>query len=112
MTLASRDTDGVRLITVTETRIDAALGIRFKDAMRQAMADGHDRIVLDLSGVVFIDSSGLGAVVAAMKALETGRRLDLCGLGGTVEKVFRLTRLDTVFRIYPTAEAALSATDS
>ena len=112
MTLASRDTDGVRLITVTETRIDAALAIRFKDAMRQAMAGGPDRIVLDLSGVVFIDSSGLGAVVAAMKALEPGRRLYLCGLGGTVEKVFRLTRLDTVFRIYPTAEAALSATDS
>lgn len=109
MPLASRDTDGVRLITVTTPRIDAALAIQFKEEMRRTMTDGPRRVVLDLSAVTFVDSSGLGAIVAAMKAQAPARRLDLAGLGGTVEKVFRLTRLDTVFRIYPTAEAALSA---
>ncbi len=52
---------------------------------------GDSRVILDLSSVKFIDSSGLGAIVAAMKQLGSGRRLDLAGLTPVVEKVFRLT---------------------
>ncbi len=58
------------------------------------------RVVLDLSSVGFLDSSGLGAVVAVMKALGPVRRLELSGLTPTVEKVFRLTRMDSVFIIH------------
>ena len=43
---------------------------------------------------------GWGAVVAAMKALGPGRKLELAALTPTVEKVFRLTRMDTVFTIH------------
>ena len=57
--------------------------------------------MLDLSQVTFVDSSGLGAIVAAMKHLEAGRRLDLAGLTPDVAKVFRLTRMDTIFTIHP-----------
>ena len=65
-------------------------------------------MILDLSGVIFIDSSGLGAVVAAMKQLNGVRKLDLAGLTSNVDKVFRLTRMDTVFRIYPSLDDALA----
>ena len=63
--------------------------------------NGPDRVILDLSEVKFIDSSGLGAIVAAMKQLGQGRKLDLAGLTPMVDKVFRLTRMDTVFDLYP-----------
>jgi len=96
--------DGIRTVTVPETRIDAAAAIRFKDAMRAATGDGPDHVVLDLSGVAFVDSSGLGAIVAAMKQMGPGRRLDLAGLTPDVAKVFRLTRMDTVFVIHDSAE--------
>ena len=55
----------------------------------------------------FLDSSGLGAVVGSMKQLGRSRRLDLAGLTPTVEKVFRITRMDRVFRIFPSVEAAV-----
>ena len=65
-----------------------------------------DRVILDLSHVEFLDSSGLGAVVGSMKQLGRARKLDLAALTPTVEKVFRITRMDRVFRIFPTIEAA------
>lgn len=108
MTLTTSDTDNARIVTVETDRIDAALAIRFKDEMRDATTEGPARVVLDLSHVAFIDSSGLGAIVASMKQLDAGQRLDLAGLTPTVDKVFRLTRMDTVFTLYPTLDDALS----
>lgn len=107
MTLTTTDRGDARIVTVCNDRIDAALAIRFKDEMRDATSGGPARVVLDLSAVGFIDSSGLGAIVASMKQLEGSRRLDLAGLTPTVDKVFRLTRMDTVFSLYPSLEDAL-----
>jgi anti-sigma B factor antagonist len=92
---------GTLLVHVAEPRIDAAAAIRFKEAMRAAAAEPSDRVVLDLSDVTFLDSSGLGAVVAVMKMLAPDRPLELSRLTPTVEKVFRLTRMDRVFTIHP-----------
>lgn len=68
--------------------------------MRDITSQGPAHIVLDLSNVTFVDSSGLGATFAAMKQLSSERRLDLAGLTPDVAKVFRLTRMDTVFVIH------------
>ncbi len=107
--LHCEDQGDTRLIRVAAPRIDAVIAIRFKDAMRLAMGDGPERIVLDLAEVEFIDSSGLGAIVAAMKLLGPDRRMDLAGLTPIVDKVFRLTRMDTVFSIYPDIGTALAS---
>jgi anti-sigma B factor antagonist len=95
--------DGTLVARVRESRIDAAVAIRFKDRLREVLTDPAPRVVLDLSRVEFLDSSGLGAVVAVMKMAGPGRSLELAGLTPTVEKVFRLTRMDRVFTIHPTA---------
>lgn len=107
MDMTGRIEGQLQIVTVNEPRIDAAVAIQFKDAMRAHTADGPARVILDVSQVDFIDSSGLGAIVAAMKQLEAGRRLDLAGLTPAVDKVFRLTRMDSVFSLYPTLDAAL-----
>jgi anti-sigma B factor antagonist len=99
------------LVAVREDRIDAAVAVQFKDAMRQATEAGPARVVLDLSQVGFLDSSGLGALVAAMKALGPSRRLDLMAPTPAVQKVFRLTRMDTVFAIFPDEESAFGIGD-
>jgi len=108
MTLASKDTGSARILSVQGSRIDAAMALRFKEDMRRITENAPDRVVLDLSMVDFIDSSGLGAIVAAMKYLRDGQRLDLAGLTPTVDRVFRLTRMDTVFRLYPRLEDAVA----
>ena len=108
MALTTSDTGSVRVVSVDADRIDAAIAIRFKDDMRNATEGAPNRVVLDLSQVSFIDSSGLGAIVASMKQMDAAARLDLSGLTPTVEKVFRLTRMDTVFTLYPSLDAALA----
>ncbi len=102
MNLLTERRGDMLVVTVAEDRIDAAVAIQFKDRMRQTLGDGSARVVLDLSRVAFLDSSGLGAVVAVMKVLGPDRRLELAGLTPTVQKVFRLTRMDGVFTIHET----------
>ncbi|MDA5092874.1 STAS domain-containing protein [Aliiroseovarius sp. KMU-50] len=107
MQLTYQDTNNTRIITVGENRIDAAIAISFKDKMREITDTGPKRIILDMEQVDFIDSSGLGAVVASMKQVDADTKLELAGLSKTVAKVFRLTRMDTVFTIHPDIQSAL-----
>jgi anti-sigma B factor antagonist len=83
-----------------DDRIDAAAAVQFRDAMRSATEGGQPRVVLDLSRVTFVDSSGLGAIIAVMKHLGAERTLELAGLQPGVAKVFRLTRLDEIVKVH------------
>lgn len=108
MQLQTQTRPKVISVTVIDDRIDAATAIQFKEKMRDAAKDGPQRVVLDLSRVQFLDSSGLGAIVAVKKLLGPDRALELAGLTPTVEKVFRLTRMDNIFTIHPSVEVAVS----
>lgn len=107
MQMSAVESGNALVVTVKDRRIDAAVAVRFKNRMLELAAHPTERIVLDLSQVEFLDSSGLGAVVGSMKQLGRSRRLDLAGLTPSVEKVFRITRMDSVFRIFPDTNAAL-----
>ena len=109
MNLSTHKKNDVGVVTVDADRIDAAVAIQFKDHMRETLADARGRFVLDLQHVSFIDSSGLGAIVAAMKLMPQGSKLELAGLSPAVDKVFRMTRMDSIFAIHPSAEAACTA---
>ncbi|PCJ08734.1 MAG: anti-anti-sigma factor [Rhodobacteraceae bacterium] len=112
MSLTSTMTGNAQIVTVNAERIDAAIAIQFKEDMRSETESGASRVILDLSEVKFIDSSGLGAIVAAMKQLGSDRKLDLAGLTPMVDKVFRLTRMDTVFDLYASLNEATAARKS
>ena len=109
MELSTTSDMGVTIIRVDADRIDAAVAISFKDRMRELLGGASGRVVLDLEKVDFIDSSGLGAIVAAMKLMPPGAKLELAGLSPAVDKVFRMTRMDSIFQIHETAVNALSA---
>lgn len=67
-----------------------------------------DRIIFDCSGVVFVDSNGLGAVVACLRrALERQGELGLFSLTPRVAMLFELTRINSLLRISPDLGAAL-----
>ncbi|MEM6579257.1 MAG: STAS domain-containing protein [Pseudomonadota bacterium] len=108
MQLESTVQSDVNVIKVAETRIDAASAVRFKDEMRAMTEDGPARVVLDLSNVAFVDSSGLGAIVASMKQMGDKHRLELASLNHDVAKVFRLTRMDSIFDIHADVASALA----
>lgn len=107
MNLTQETRGSVEIVTVDADRIDAAVAIQFKDQMREAVAKAGDRVVLNLENVAFIDSSGLGAIVAAMKLMPDGRKLELACLTTTVDKVFRMTRMDSIFAIHADVDSAV-----
>ncbi|MCB2136529.1 MAG: STAS domain-containing protein [Rhodobacteraceae bacterium] len=106
MEISSHAADGAIVVQVNEPRIDAAVAIQFKDRLRALTGAPGQRVILDLSKVDFVDSSGLGAIVAAMKFLAPERKLELAALSPNVWKVFRLTRMDSVFPIHADVPAA------
>lgn len=109
MRLSSADCGSVAVLTIEEPRLDATIAEAFRDAARELVQDGPEVYVVDLSHVMFIDSSGVGALVGLLKFVGRDRKLELCGLNPAVHKVFRLTRLDTVFQIGDTVKACLRA---
>lgn len=109
MELVSETHDAVRVITVQAARIDAAVAIRFKEDMCGLINETQGNVILNLENVQFIDSSGLGAIVASMKLMPRDTKMALAGLSPTVDKVFRMTRMDSIFKVYATASDALDA---
>lgn len=89
----------VLAVRVAEARLDAAGATSFKDEMRRVMGLGGKTVLLDLGQVDFMDSSGLGALIAVLKAMPPDRLLELKNLQPNVQRVFRLTRMDSVFTI-------------
>lgn len=96
------------ILSVQDSRIVASCAIQFKDKIRELTAATPGRIILDLQQVDFVDSSGLGAIVAVMKQLSNDQTLELACLSPTVAKVFRLTRMDSVFTIHETMDDAVA----
>lgn len=105
MPLAGEERGGALVLRAAGPRLDASIAIAFKDAFRAALTPEAHEVVLDLSAVEFLDSSGLGALVAVLKLAGPERRFALAGLTAPVRKVFALTRMDSVFEVRPATAA-------
>lgn len=99
--------NNVLVVRVAEKRIDASKAPAFKDEMARCIDAGQSQIVLDLSSVEFMDSSGLGALVSCLKRLGPRGSLAVAGAGGAVGRLFALTRMDRVFALHPDVETAV-----
>ena len=99
----------VSIVKPLERRMDARSAPDFRRQMGDLIAAGHRQLVLDLSEVDFIDSSGLGAIVSSLKALGDQGDLLVVGTRPPVAQLFKLTRMDRVFRMFPETTAAVAA---
>ena len=73
----------------------------------EILEPGIDRLVIDLSAVPFMDSSGVATLVEALQVQRRGsNKLVLCGLQPKVRSIFEIARLDMVFAIADDASAA------
>jgi anti-anti-sigma factor len=105
----SRQTDSGVTVLAPTGRLDVTGAPALKDAVSEAMKNGKPRLVIDLEGVSFVDSSGLGSVVAALKQVRSSQGdLRLAAPNQQVRVVLELTTLDRVFPYYATVEEALS----
>ena len=112
MKIENRTVDGVAVMRL-EGRLVRGVGDELlRDRLDDLFAEGHRRIVLDLSEVPLIDSSGIGELVAGKKvADELGGRIRLVRLEDRVEKTLRLSLILPLFETYPTVEEALASFD-
>jgi anti-sigma B factor antagonist len=100
---------GALNLKILDKRMDARSAPEFKEKVSTLIKAGNRWIALDLSEVEFIDSSGLGALVSVVKQLGGQGEMVIGGVRDTVEGLFRLTRLDKVFQMYPDPSMALNA---
>ena len=91
-------------------RLNLLAAPRLREVVAQSVRSGRPHIVVDLSGTTFMDSSGLGALVAGLKsARQGGGNLRIACLTPQVEMVLKLTNLDRVLRPYASVEDAFGA---
>ncbi|RLD00602.1 MAG: anti-anti-sigma factor [Chloroflexi bacterium] len=98
------------VVVIVEGDLDASNAPDLRAKFEELIGQGENQYVIDLSGVPFMDSSGIAALVNLFKRVRIGAGdVKLCGLQEEVKKVFELTRLNRVFDIFDTcAEAAAS----
>jgi anti-sigma B factor antagonist len=86
--------------------VDVASAPNLNDAVGSVTGPGA-RLILDLTGVSFMDSTGLSALIRTFKMLrEAGGELRIVAAGTRVTKLFEVTKLDLVFATYPSVAAA------
>ena len=94
------------LITVSG-RLNASSAQKLKTKLKELVDDKKTGLILEMSGVAFIDSSGLAALVSGLKhARERGGWLRLAGVNEQVASIFKMTMLDKVFELYSSVEEA------
>jgi anti-sigma B factor antagonist len=106
--LISADGESPIVLQVTG-EVDIQTAPELFDKITEVLDAGALELILDLDGVSFLDSSGLGVLIGANKRiLAAGGSFKLVTGQETVLKVFRITRLVDVFRIYDTRDGALA----
>jgi anti-anti-sigma factor len=85
------------IITCVDSRLDAAIAQPFFQAIQSHIDKGHQHLVIDLSNVQFVDSTGLGALVRCLKEVGNHGQLVLYGVGEQVHSLLQMTRLDKIF---------------
>jgi anti-sigma B factor antagonist len=105
----SRQTEKGVTVLAPSGRLDVAGAPALKDAVSEVVKGGQPRLIIDLEGVSFVDSTGLGSVIAALKLVRSSKGdLRLAAPNQQVRVVLELTTLDRVFPYYATVEDALT----
>jgi anti-sigma B factor antagonist len=109
MRIEERKVGNVLIAHVLNSRIAADTAPQLKDGLMEYVKNGNRSIVLDLSDVIFIDSSGLGALIGSLKLMGADGELVISGARNAVESMFKLTRMNKVFRMFDTPDDAVAA---
>lgn len=105
-----RSQNGDVEIAAISGRLDAARVPAIRQQITEMVAEGVTRVVLDLGGLEWIDSSGIGLLVIVYKGVkENGGRANVARLQRQPEEIFRLLRLESAFDVFETIEQAVDS---
>jgi anti-sigma B factor antagonist len=108
MNIKSRSENELFIVDCHEKRLDAKTAVEFKKIMANFIEQGHRTIVLNITEVEFIDSSALSAIVSSLKLIGRDGDLTIAGAQEAIQRLFSLTRMDRVFKMFPTVDEAIS----
>src|SRR5687767_3622745 len=103
-----RRIDGKAHVVAVRGEVDLFTAPEFKQRVTAPIAAGVERLIVDLTDTTFVDSSSLGVLIGAHRRLKSrgGILVVACGTEAIV-KTFRITGLDSVFRVVDSVESAL-----
>ena len=85
--------------------LDGTKAGQFRQEISNLVESNVDIVLIDFQDVTFMDSSGLGALVLALKTVRAaGGKLFVCSVNDQIKMLFELTSMDRVFEIFPTRE--------
>ncbi len=91
-------------------RMDAQVSGLVKERIQELLEQGATRLVVDMEGLEFLDSSGLGALVSCLRRVKEKKgEIKLAGLRPEVRSIFEITRVSRLFHICDTLPEALGA---
>jgi anti-sigma B factor antagonist len=103
-------TQGEHTVLEVSGEVDVYTAPALRDRITDLLDAGQQLLIVDLAGVEFLDSTGLGVLVAGLnRAREVGGSLALVCPQERVLKLFRITGLDEVFTVHSTVEEALAS---
>jgi len=102
--------DGRTVIIEAVGEIDLRCSAAFQQALLEPLEKKPERMIVDLAGVSYMDSSGVASLVKLLSRVRRGKiDLKLASLRPRVRSVFEITRLDTVFDVADTVQEALGS---
>lgn len=108
--MTDREVGGVTVLDLEGRIVLGEESNAFRERVKGLLANNHKKIVLNMSNVSYIDSAGLGTLVATFhSARSQGGTLKLCNLGSKFKEVLQVTKLMTVFDVYDSDTAAVQS---
>jgi anti-sigma B factor antagonist len=108
--MTNREVEGVSVVALDGRIVLGEESNALREKLKRLIAEGKKKIILNMDNIKYIDSSGLGALVAAHCSAKTqGASLRLCHLGSKFQEVMQITKLLTVFEVCDTEAAAVAS---
>lgn len=106
----THESQGSAAVFIVEGQVDMHTSPELRGSLRQALDTKPSPLVVDMTSVAFIDSSGLATLIEALQAVgQYGGKMRLCGLTADVRKLFDLAQLSSIFDLRETRDDALTA---
>ena len=110
--MTNSEVDGVSVVALDGQIVLGEESNSLREKLKSLIAQGKKKIVLNMANIKYIDSAGVGTLVAAhISATTQGASVRLCHLGRKFHEVLQITKLLTVFDVYDTEVAAVSSFD-
>jgi anti-sigma B factor antagonist len=108
--ITSGEVDGLTVVWLDGRIVLGEETGALRETVRNLIANGNKKLILNMHNVTLIDSAGLGALVAAYSSSRSGgASLRLCHLGTKFYELMQITRLLTLFEIYDTQADAIAS---